>query len=119
VTRWRWLAAAAGLFGLNLCLTLQDVWPTPAVQWAGELSVEVAALLVILAVLRLWRGRVPQASGALAAVLVVLTLCRYAAITAPALYGRPINLYWDAPHFGNVVGMLTRVAPWWALAAGW
>jgi hypothetical protein len=118
MTGWRWLAAAAGLFGLNLCLTLQDVWPTPAVQWAGEVSVEIAAVLAVLAALRVWRGRVPQAGSATAAVLVLLTLCRYAAITAPALYGRPINLYWDAPHFGNVLGMLTRVAPWWALCAG-
>ena len=110
--------AALGLFVLNLGLTLQDVWPTPAVQWVGEVSVELAALLVVLALLRLWRGRVVLAPGALAVLLLVLTLCRYAAITAPALYGRPINLYWDAPHFGNVLGMLTRVAPAWALLAG-
>ena len=116
--RWQWVAAAAGLFGLNLCLTLQDVWPTPAVQWVGELSVEVAALMALLAALRLWRGKHAVAMGGLALVMVVLTLCRYAAITAPALYGRPINLYWDAPHFGNVLGMLTRVAPLWALVLG-
>jgi len=116
---WRqvlWLLCA--LFGLNLALTLQDVWPTPGVQWAGELSVELATLLLLLAVCmhfgkRLLRGWAP----ALAALMLVLTLGRYAAITAPALYGRPINLYWDFEHVGNVAGMLGRVAPWWAVVA--
>lgn len=116
---WRWVAAALGLWGLDIALTLQDVWPTPGVQWAGEVSVELAALLLVLALARLgpgWRCP-PRLTRVLAAVLVLLTLGRYAAITAPALYGRPINLYWDLPHVSNVVGMLTAVTHRWIAAA--
>jgi hypothetical protein len=35
---------------------------------------------------------------------------RYAEVTAPALYGRPVNLYWDARHVSAVAAMLLRVA---------
>ena len=111
------LALLCGLFGLNVALTLQDVWPTPGVQWAGEVSVELAALLLLLAVCGRFGKRTLRAwAPSLAVLLMVLTLGRYAAITAPALYGRPINLYWDFEHVGNVAGMLGRVAPWWAVA---
>ncbi len=118
MTLIRWFTAAVGLFGLNLALTLQDVWPTPGVQWAGEVSVEIAVLLLLLGVFALFRkGSLTALATPLAALMVLLTLGRYAAITAPALYGRPINLYWDFEHVGNVSGMLTRVAPLWAVLA--
>ena len=116
--KWRqMLGLVCALFGLNVALTLQDVWPTPGVQWAGEVSVELAALLLLLAICaRLRKAALRGWAPALAALMLVLTLGRYAAITAPALYGRPINLYWDFEHVGNVGGMLGRVAPWWAVA---
>ena len=40
-------------------------------------------------------------------------LGRYAEVTAPALYGRPVNLYWDAQHLPKVAAMLAEVGPWW------
>ena len=46
----------------------------------------------------------------LAALMFVLTIGRYADVTAPALYGRPVNLYWDARHLPNVGAMLAEVA---------
>ena len=115
----RWLMAATGLFGLNVALTLQDLWPTPAVQWAGEVSIEVVALLLLIALARVLFGLscTPLVTRLLAGLLVMLTLGRYAAITAPALYGRPINLYWDLPHVSNVVAMLTTVVPLWTVVA--
>jgi hypothetical protein len=114
----RWLTAALALLLLDVALTLQDVWPTPGVQWVGEISMELAVLLLGLALLRAVRHR-PLANWApaLAVLFVVLTIGRYAAITAPALYGRPIDLYWDLPHVGNVIGMFTQVAPFWAVGA--
>ena len=112
------LPAVFAVFLLDVALTLQDVWPTPGVQWAGELSVEIAVLVLALAMLRVFlRWPMVRAARPLAVLLVVLTIGRYAAITAPALYGRPINLYWDLPHVSNVVGMLARVAPLWAIFA--
>ena len=110
------IGLAVAVFVLNVALTLQDVWPTPGVQWAGEVSIELAGLLLLLALGGGFGRRALTAwAPALAALLLLLTLGRYAAITAPALYGRPINLYWDFEHVGNVAGMLGRVAPWWAL----
>ena len=48
---------------------------------------------------------------------MLFTLARYAEVTAPALYGRGVNLYWDARHVGGVVGMLVQVAPPWQVLA--
>jgi hypothetical protein len=47
----------------------------------------------------------------LAAVLVCLALARYVEVTAPALYGRGVNLYWDAQHLPAVAAMLASSAP--------
>jgi hypothetical protein len=30
---------------------------------------------------------------------------RYVQVTVPAMLGRPLNLYWDLPHLGAVLGM--------------
>ena len=40
---------------------------------------------------------------------------RYAEVTAPALYGRPVNLYWDSRHVSAVAAMLARAASMWRL----
>jgi sulfatase-like protein len=37
-------------------------------------------------------------------------------VTASALYGREINLYWDARFIPDVVAVVTRVAPLWLIA---
>jgi TctA family transporter len=34
-------------------------------------------------------------------------------VTAPALYGRPVNLFWDMRQVSAVGAMLARVASWW------
>src|SRR5262249_14541262 len=51
--------------------------------------------------------------AALAALWIVLAAGRYAEVTAPALYGRDINLYWDLRFIPDVAAMVTRVAPTW------
>ena len=102
---------------LNAALTFHNVWPTPAVEWRGEWSVEVALLVLGLASWCAWRGPVrPGVLTALGALALLFTLARYAEVTAPALYGRGINLYWDARHVGGAIAMLVRVAPAWQLA---
>lgn len=110
----RWLGLAAALLLLNVALTFHNVWPTLAVRIARppELSPELALLVLGLVAWGAWRARgVPRASvTALAVASVLLLVARYAEVTAPALYGRPVNLYWDARHVGNVVAMLAEVA---------
>ncbi|MET0279516.1 MAG: CDP-alcohol phosphatidyltransferase family protein [Steroidobacteraceae bacterium] len=113
------LALLVALVMLNGALTFHNVWPTPYVHWPGELSVEIAALLLILALWSMRRGQLPAKLPAVLAVLVLLgMLGRYGEVTAPALYGREVNLYWDLRNVGSVVMMLGKVAAPWQLAAG-
>ncbi len=37
--RWRWIVLLLALLLLNASLSFHNIWPTPAVAWAGELSV--------------------------------------------------------------------------------
>ncbi|MEO8258607.1 MAG: sulfatase-like hydrolase/transferase [Acidobacteriota bacterium] len=113
----RSITIAAALLVLNVSLTFVNVWPTPAVTWHGQLSVELALGVLILAVMS--RRVVPShllLSG-IAAIWVLLVFGRYAEVTAPALYGRPVNLYWDSRHVSAVAAMLARVASTWRLVA--
>jgi hypothetical protein len=106
-----WLLLGVGLFVLNFSLTFHNVWPTLWITTHLELSVEIAVVLLALA---LWAETVKlpsrTAMTGLASVLVIFCIGRYAEVTVPALYGRPVNLYWDAPHVLNVVAMLNQAA---------
>jgi hypothetical protein len=118
-----WLTLAAALLLLNSALTLGNVWPTPWVEPRAEISIEVAVLVLGLAAYaeiaarRGWPPPGRRTALALAALMFFLTIGRYADVTAPALYGRPVNLYWDARHLPNVGAMLSAVAKPWMLAA--
>ena len=104
---------------LNSALTFQNRWPTVGVRWVPELSLELAALLLALAVLAAWRG-VPgrAARNFLFGGFLLLVLGRYLDVTVPALMGRSINLYWDSQHLPRVAAMfLDSVAGWQRLLA--
>ncbi|MEX2616261.1 MAG: sulfatase-like hydrolase/transferase [Alphaproteobacteria bacterium] len=113
---------AAGAAFLNVLLTLQNVWPTPWVRSTPEISIEIVILLCAFAVVTEFRGLPGRtARWAVSAALLLLVIGRYADITAPALFGRPIDLYWDAQHLPAVVAMIMESAPAWqviALAVG-
>ena len=110
----RWTTVAVALVLLNFSLTFYNVWPTPRIRWQGHLSAELAAVIVGLAV---WLGATGTIAPrrrvikGLAAVWVALAIGRYLDVMAPALYGRPINLYWDARHLGAVASMMTDSIP--------
>jgi hypothetical protein len=113
----QWLKLAAALYLLNFVLTFHNVWPSPWITTRHELSVEIAALLVGLFALVKLRGRVSnRALSLLAILLTLMCIGRYAEVTAPALYGRRINLYWDAQHLPGVAAMLIEAAPVWLVA---
>jgi hypothetical protein len=115
---WRWLALALALALLNASLTFQNVWPTPAVEWTGDLSVELAVCVLVLALAVGRSGGAPRRLIAwLAGLWLLLVVGRYAAVTAPAVYGREINLYWDVRHLGAVVSMMASALSPWAVAA--
>ena len=112
--RWRRFTLCVALVLLDASLAFENVWPTPAIEWRGRLSVECAVCLLAMAVARGWLG--PPSRKALAwlgAAWVIMVIGRYADVTAPALYGRPINLFWDLRHVSAVAAMLVRVASWW------
>src|SRR3954467_15882816 len=89
------LLLACALIVLNVSLAFGNIWPTPAIQWRGDLSVELAVVVLGLA-LAAERGWIPsrRAIGVGAVVWVVLMIGRYADVTVQSLFGREINLYW-------------------------
>jgi len=114
----RLLTIGLALFVLNASLTFRNLWPTPGIAWHGDLSIELALSLIALAVFRTRRS--PPATMSLRSLSVLwttLVIGRYAEVTAPALYGRDINLYWDLRFIPDVVRMVVRVAPIWIIVA--
>src|SRR5688572_18423125 len=119
---WRdggWVTLAAALLLLDASVTFVNVWPTARVWWVGGVSIELAVCVLVTAVV-IWRGRQPVSRTAIAwlsAAWTALVFGRYADVTAPALYGREINMYWDAQYMPDVAAMITRVTPLWLIAA--
>ena len=103
---------------LNASLTFRNVWPTPGVEWTGDLSIELAVFVLGLALATRRFGAPPRWADHLAGgVWLLLAIGRYADVTAPAVYGREINLYWDVRHMGAVAAMLAAAVPPWIVAA--
>lgn len=112
---WRRAALPVALVLLNAMFTFHNVWPTVFIHWPGELSIELSVLLLLLALLQR-RCVIPRWLLVLLAAASVLGLLgRYGEVTAPALYGRAVNLYWDLPHVTSLAGMLERVLEPWQL----
>lgn len=109
------MLAAAALILLNASLTFGNVWPTPKIRWETALSVELAVCVLLLAVAHQRAERL--ARRVLPTLWVLLVAGHYLDVTAPGLYGRDFNLYWDSRHLGNVTAMLARVVPVWQVVA--
>ncbi len=94
------------LLVLNALLVFGNAWPTPWPRPEAAVSVELAFAVAGLVLVAGGRGRVPpplvHALTGLTALWVVL---RYVQVTVPALFGRPLNLYWDLPHLRAVLDM--------------
>ncbi len=114
--QWAWALVALGL--LNFGLTFDSLWPTLWIRPRSDLSIELAAVVLALAFAAARSG--PPSRRVLAGLAIaftVLALGRYAEVTARELYGRPINLYYDAPHVPRVVAMFAETAPLWLTLA--
>src|SRR5215831_6032443 len=118
----RWLqgfALVAALLLLNASLTFHNVWPTPAISWRGEISAELAAYIVCCAIVARARKRSNGESISsvalrwIAVVWMFFVIGRYADVTATALFGRDINLYWDLRFIPDVVSLLAKAAHVW------
>lgn len=108
------MLAAAALVLLNASLTFGNVWPTPKIRWESALSIELAVCMLLLAVAHTWAERL--ARRVLPTLWVLLVAGHYLDVTAPGLYGRDFNLYWDTQHLSNVAAMLARSVPVWLIA---
>jgi hypothetical protein len=106
-----WPVVAVALVLLNASLTFANVWPTPNIRWQYALSLELAVCVLLLAALP--RAAMPVVRRVLPGLWLILVVGHYLDVTAPGLYGRELNLYWDAPHLGNVVAMIAEAAPVW------
>lgn len=92
------------LLVLNSVLTFHNRWPTAGVRWVAEGSPDLLVLVLGLAIF--WRGPPgPWSRLLLPGSTMLLMLGRYADVTAPALMGRSIHLYWDLPHLPGIVAM--------------
>ena len=107
--------AVAALLLLNASLTFGNVWPTPKIRWETALSVELAVCVLLLAVAHRRAERL--ARSVLPVLWLLLVAGHYLDVTAPGLYGRDFNLYWDSRHLGNVAAMFARAVPAWQIAA--
>lgn len=105
------------LFVLNFALSFHNVWPTPWITARLEISVEVATLVLVLALYaRSGRAISKRLLTVLTLGLLIMAAGRYMEVTAPALYGRPVNIYWDARHLPAVGAMMLETAPLSAVA---
>lgn len=113
------LALPASLAILNFALSFHNLWPTPWITIRPEISIEIAVLVLALALYAEWRGPLSRTAVAwLSGLVMLFALARYAEVTAPALYGRAVNIYWDLPRIPDVAAMLVDVAPAWLLVLG-
>ena len=103
----KFLALSGAVLALNACLSFHNIWPTPWVQLQPEISIE-ALVIILLISLGSSRGLLEKTAGrlTLVSVLIFLIIGRYIDVTAPSLYGRPVNLYWDLQHIPGVAAML-------------
>jgi phosphatidylglycerophosphate synthase len=111
---------AAAAFVLNTLFTFESRLDGIGVHWSPRLSFELVVGLLLLLAWFAWRRRLgaavqPGARGTwgLAGLATLLVLGRYVDVTVPAFFGRPVNLYWDAPHAGQLVALAWASWPAW------
>ena len=106
-----WAGLVLAIFVLNFALTFHNVWPTLAITTHHEVSIEIVVLIFLFALYsRHIRPVTARMLTFFAIVLTLMTLARYIEVTAPALFGRRINLYWDAQYLPHVTAMMVKVA---------
>ncbi len=108
------LAPISALLLLNAALGFENGSGTPAIRFEPRLAPEfVAVWLLLLVAIRAF-GAVPKwLVTSLASVCTVLVIGRYLDVTAPVLFGRAINLYWDVPQLPRFLSVIGQPLAWW------
>ena len=113
------VSVSAALALLNVSVTFRNVWPTLSVRPTLELSLELAAVLVVLAAFQRRKKIVSlTVVRSLTIFWMFLIVGRYIEITTRSLYGRDVNLYWDFRHVPSVGAMFATVAEPWLVILG-
>lgn len=108
------LLAIFALFVLNALLSMTNLWPTPFVKLDKRLAPEFVLLWVVILALVAWRKALSaRVIAGLVIAYMVLVFGRYFDTTAPALFGRDINLYWDALQIPRVTWVSLKSYPLW------
>jgi hypothetical protein len=108
------LVSLFALFVLNALMSMTNWWPTPFVKLDARLAPEFVLLWVVILGLVWWRKSLSARMVALLALAyMILVVGRYFDTTAPALFGRDINLYWDGLQIPRVVWVSLKSYPWW------
>jgi phosphoglycerol transferase MdoB-like AlkP superfamily enzyme len=117
MTRQRALLALAALLLLNAAFSLRNWWPTPFVLPDARLAPEFVALWLLVLGWVAWRGSCSaRALAGFTLASLALLLGRYANVTVPTLFGRPVNLYWDGQQIPRFLWVSARDYPGWAVA---
>lgn len=117
MTLRRALLALAALLLLNAAFSLRNWWPTPFVLPDARLAPEFVALWLLVLGWVAWRGHCSaRALAGFTLASLALLLGRYANVTVPTLFGRPVNLYWDGQQIPRFLWVSARDYPGWAVA---
>ncbi len=127
MTRWiqplrQSLMIVAAFFVLNALLSMTNWWPTPFVKLDARIAPEFVLLWAVILLVsgwRVWRTKHVSSSPApwflwtLTGIYFVLVIGRYFDTTAPALFARDLNLYWDIQQIPRVMYATLRSYPLW------
>lgn len=112
-----WFGIVKGLAALvliNCLLSFGPWWPTPGITIYALLAPELVAVWLYLLWLVARRGTPSRlALGVLTTLVLLLIVGRYADVTAPSLFGRPVNFYWDLPQVPRFLWVSAQDYPVW------
>jgi hypothetical protein len=115
--RRRMAAAVLALLFLNGILSFKEWWPTPGVLPDHRLAPEFVWLWLGLLLAVGLRGALTRVVlTAFTLVYLTLVLGRYIDVTAPSLFGRAINLYWDGAQIPRFLWVSAQDLAWWQSA---
>jgi hypothetical protein len=101
--------ALLALIVLNIGLAHHNIWPTLWIRTTTEVSLELVVLITGIAFFAAGGMRAGRRTQwALSVLLLVYVGARYIDVTAPALFGRRIDLYWDTQHIPALAAMATE-----------
>lgn len=116
--RRRIAAGVLALLLLNGMLSFKEWWPTPGVLPDHRLAPEFVWLwLALLAAVGLAGPLSRRALAGFTLVYMLLVVGRYADVTVPSLFGRPINLYWDGAQIPRFLWVSAQDLAWWQSGA--